>query len=494
MVMEGLPRGVPGEKAESPPDAQWRDPAEVAGNPAYTFTGSKIFLGQLQGHLIGIEDDRHVMLCAGSRSGKGVSVIIPNLIEYQGSVLAIDLKAELASITARHRAEGHGQRVFVLDPFGKASSAVDEYRAKFNPLSMLYKASNTIIEDAGLIADALVIPSGGDTHWDDSARNFLEGVILHVATCPAYEDEKHLVTVRDLISGSYQKSRGESSLDFLKKEMEESAKALEEDFDVLAAALEAAAADFFDKPDNERDSVLSTLRRHTKFLDYKAMREVLAGHDFDLRELKTAPKGTTIYLCLPAGRMSTCNRWFRLFVNMALQALEDEEEKPDIPVLLCLDEFPVLGHMRQIEVAAGQIAGFGVKLMTVIQDLSQLKAIYKDRWETFMGNAGILIFFGNNDVTTLEFIQKRLGKTSLIVTRKSDTAVKDAAHDRTGLSWSLEVHDLITAEEASRIFARDGIHDRALIIEAGQAPLALERVEYYCDEFFKGKFDPVVAP
>jgi len=487
--MDTLPRGVPGVKEEKPPDSLWRDPSSVAGNPEYAFDGSKIFLGQLNGHLIGIKDDRHVVLCAGSRSGKGVSIIVPNLIEYQGSVLAIDPKAELASITARRRFEGLGQRVFVLDPFGKADPAVSEYLSAFNPLTMLYTGSDTIIEDAGLIADALIVPSGGDTHWDDSARNFLECVILHIATSTTYKDEdRTLVTVRDLISGRIQQQRQQQSLEFLKKEIQENAKDCNENYEDLAAALEAGASDFFDKPDNERESVLSTLRRHTKFLDYKAMRKVLSGHDFDLSELKTAPNGTTIYLCLPAGRMSTCNRWFRLFVNLALEALEREEKKPDIPVLLCLDEFPVLGHMRQIEVAAGQIAGFGVKLMTVIQDLSQLKSIYKERWETFMGNAGVLIFFGNNDVTTLEFIQKRLGKTSLIVSRKSDTAVKDAGHNRTGLSWSLEVHDLITGEEASRFFARDGIYDRQLVIEAGKAPLVVERVEYYADSFFEGKY------
>ncbi|MBL4712113.1 MAG: type IV secretory system conjugative DNA transfer family protein [Gammaproteobacteria bacterium] len=490
MVMDDLPRGSPDRKTgtDTTPNAEWMGAPELLSDE-YRFSPDKIFLGHIDGQLLGVGDDRHVMLCAGSRAGKGRSIIVPNLIEYQGSVLAIDPKAELASITAKRRAEGLGQRVFVLDPFGKASPEVDAYRASFNPLTMLYKGSPTIIEDAGLIADALIVPSGGDSHWDDSARNFLEGVILHVATSSEYPEEKrHLVTVRDLVSGRFQQTRGKGSLDFLQKEMEHNAKqceALDED---LAAALEACSSDFFDKPDNERGSVLSTLRKHTKFLDYKAMREVLSEHSFDLSELKTAPNGTTIYLCLPAGRMSTCNRWFRLFVNLAIEALEREASKPDIPVLLCLDEFAVLGHMQQIEVAAGQIAGFGVKLMTVIQDLSQLKAIYKDRWETFMGNAGILIFFGNNDVTTLEFIQKRLGKTTVTVSRKSDVTAKTITQGGSGASWSNESHDLITIEEASRIFGRSDEHKRQLIIHAGKKPIIMKRLHYDTHPYFEGKF------
>jgi len=491
MVMDDLPRGVPDRStgSDTTPNAEWMGSAELLQPPEYHYAPEKIFLGHMDGHLLGVDDDRHVVLCAGSRAGKGRSIIVPNLIEYQGSVLALDPKAELANITAKRRAEGLGQRVFVLDPFGKASPEISAYKASYNPMTLLYRGSQTIIEDSGLIADALIIPSDGDSHWDDSARNFLEGVILHVATSDAYHDEqRNLVTVRDLVSGRFQQKRGKGSLDFLKKEMEDNAKEQERQDEDLGAALEAATADFFDKPENERGSVLSTLRRHTKFLDYKAMREVLAGHSFDLTELKTAPNGTTIYLCLPAGRMSTCNRWFRLFVNLALEAMEREATKPAIPVLLCLDEFAVLGHMRQIEVAAGQIAGFGVKLLTVIQDLSQLKAIYNERWETFMGNAGVVIFFGNNDVTTLEFIQKRLGKTTVVVSRKSDVTAQAISHGSSGTSWATESHDLITIEEASRIFGRSDQYKRQLIIHAGKKPIIMKRLHYDTHPYFEGKF------
>lgn len=495
MVMDDLPRGVPDRKSgkDTTPNAEWMGQDELLGSSEYHYTPDKIFIGHLEGHLLGVGDDRHVVLCAGSRAGKGRSMIIPNLIEYKGSVLAIDPKAELASITAKRRAEGLHQRVLVLDPFGKASGATNKYKTAYNPMTLLHRGSRWIIEDAGLIADALIVPSGGDSHWDDSARNFLEGVILHVASSTLYpDDQKNLITVRDLISGRYQQKRGKGSLDFLKKEMEENAKECEAQDEDLAAALESSSSDFFDKPENERGSVLSTLRRHTKFLDYKAMREVLSGHGFDLSELKTAPNGTTIYLCLPAGRMSTCNRWFRLFVNLALEALEREESKPDIPVLLCLDEFPVLGHMRQIEVAAGQIAGFGVKLLTVIQDLAQLKAIYSDRWETFMGNAGVLIFFGNNDVTTLEFIQKRLDKTTVTVSRKNEVTAQAITKGGSGVSWSNETHFLITIEEASRIFGRSDEFKRQLVIHAGKKPIIMKRLHYDAHPYFQGKYEKVI--
>ena len=161
----------------------------------------------------------------------------------------------------------------------------------------------------------------------------------------------------------------------------------------------------------------------------------------------------SVYLCLPALRMGSCNRWLRLFVNLALAAFESEAIKPEPPVLMCLDEFAVLGHMKTIEDAAGQIAGFGVRLWPIIQDLTQLKTLYKDRWQTFMANAGTLQFFGNNDEFTLSWISKRLGTTSLIVGNKGEVSDREQTDTgKLGRSWSMQSRELMTLEEVGRFF------------------------------------------
>ena len=103
------------------------------------------------------------------------------------------------------------------------------------------------------------------------------------------------------------------------------------------------------------------------------MRSVLSGSDFRLEDLKS--DRVTIYLCLPATRLATHGRWLRLFVSLAIEAMERtgpvEDGKPR--VLFCLDEFATLNRMESIESAAGQIAGFGVKLWPIVQDLTQLQ-------------------------------------------------------------------------------------------------------------------------
>ena len=72
----------------------------------------------------------------------------------------MDPKAELANITAERRA-ALGQKVIVLDPFNHAADRLARYRKAYNPLAVLTLDNPTIIEDAGLIADALVVAAAG---------------------------------------------------------------------------------------------------------------------------------------------------------------------------------------------------------------------------------------------------------------------------------------------------------------------------------------------
>ena len=203
-ILKGIPRGLTSQylKQQKAPQARWLSPETIEASKRMAYDpaspGGKILIGAIGPKLIGIEDNRHILSVAGSRAGKSVTVI-GNLLFYKGSVLATDPKAELANITAARRA-ALGQKVFVLDPFGQANKSAAPYRARFNPMASLKADNPTIIEDAGLIADGLVIAAGRDPHWDESARNFIEGVILHVATALEHKGERNLVTVRALIT------------------------------------------------------------------------------------------------------------------------------------------------------------------------------------------------------------------------------------------------------------------------------------------------------
>jgi len=490
------------------PSARWSDSGAVIAALRYDPLNDpgQMLLGDGGGVLIGTKprgadrqngEDRHILTVAGSRAGKSVSMIVPNLLDYRGSALITDPKAELANLTALRRAEDFDQAVFVLDPFGKASAAVRDagLLASFNPLSMLSNP-DTIVEDADLIADALVIQGGNDPHWDESAKRLIQGVILHVATFPRYGRKRNLCTVRDLLNFGT-----DLDPDFLTDDqINRNADALgdgpppkgigglffEMRCNTAANAVPYAVAfDMADKPDKERDSILSSARRQTSFLDLPRMRAVLTEGTFprtipDLDILKTAPEGASIYLCLPAGYMRICSRWLRLFVDLALKAMERSEDvRPRAPVLFCLDEFPVLGYMPQIEAAAGQLAGFGVRLWPIVQDLTQLKALYNDRWETFVGNAAVVQFFGNSDLTTLRYMSELAGKVAVSVRSKRNVTTQGREAGDTGVSSTIQTFDLLPVHEARTYFDRDDEHSRQLLIYQGLAPIVARRIRYF---------------
>ncbi|MBK8208674.1 MAG: type IV secretory system conjugative DNA transfer family protein [Rhodospirillales bacterium] len=162
--------------------------------------------------------------------------------------------------------------------------------------------------------------------------------------------------------------------------------------------------------------------------------------------------------------------------------MERERAKPRHPVLFLLDEMPTLGAMDAISGAAGLMAGFGVKLLFVMQDLSQLQHLYDKTWETFLGNAGCLQFFGNTDITTLDHIGRRLGQTKVIEVSESETGGQRGSQ----LSTSAKVVELLQPAEARYLFSRE--RGNQLVLIADELPWALERVPHL-DPFFHGKRD-----
>lgn len=495
--MKDVPRGDSTRylRAQKVPQARWMRLTDMVASLDLAYDprkpGAKILIGALGSTLLGVADDRHLLTVAGSRSGKSVG-LISNLMLYKGSILATDPKGELASLTAKRR-EGMGQRIRVLDPFGISGPSTEKWRASYNPLDVLKMGSPTFLEDAALIAESIVVqaPDQKDPHWDDSAKNFIEGVIVHVATSPKHAATRHLIRVRELLKKALwippendeetAKPGKRKAKPVLFLEMIHNAERLEADPDTadIGSAVMAAALDFYGKSETEISGVHSTVNRHTKFLDYSAFRKVLQHSDFDLRALKADPAGMSVYLCFPATRVELSKRWMRLFVNQMLDAMEREKTKPAVPVLACLDEFPVLGYMKQLETAAGQIASFDVKLWVVLQDWNQGKALYGERWETFAGNAGLMQFFGNNDQTTTEYISKRLGKTQVEVARMGEVAQDQQSKGLSGRSETIELYDLLTPDEITRQFARDDRLKRQLVMLAGRHPMMIQRVVYH---------------
>ena len=427
-------------------------------------------------------DDTGLLTIASAGSGKNRSVVLNALMEYPGSLICLDPKGENAAVTAHRRGRGGGrvdeeealgQDVYVADPFNIVSG---HSSAAFSFLLELDTENLDIDEDIETVADAIVVPSGLDSFWDDCARQVLKGLIAWVLEEP--EETRTLLKVRELAV------------------MEKQAliHRLNERNTVGDLARKAAKQIGVER---EGEHHLSGVRKNTQWLDSKAMKKSLETSDFRLRDLLERP--TTIYLCLPPRALEIHKRWLRLFVALAIQRIQSIEDRQtrhlDHQILFLLDEFHVLGHMKTIETAAALMRGYGLKLWPILQNLGQLKRDYRTNWETFIQNAGAVQFFGINDKETAEYVSALCGKRiheeenwKPSVSESLNNDIRGLGNRETGFtinqSYSLEkrerVVDLLNPREVRQFTSKES--RRQLVFLSGGRVLKLNRVHY--DERF----------
>lgn len=358
----------------------------------YVYAPGKLYLG-LSGKNIelGIQTERHAITIAGAGSGKGAALMIPNLLRWPHNALVIDPKGEAAEHTAEAR-ERMGQAVHVLDPFGIAN-VPPRFRARFNPLSSIDRASISAREDINVIADGLVMrhdPRAG--HWDGGALSVIAGLIAYVCD-RAPPENRTLPEIRSILTAPG---------DMFGKVVSEMAT------NVTFGNLPATAATKLTKSGSEAGHFISNADENTKWLDSQAISAVLSDSTFDLADLKTKP--CTVYLVLPAHLLGEHGRFLRLFVRCALNAMAKGGTKGGRRCLFMLDEFYSLGHIDEIAKASGLMRGYGVSLWPIMQSMGQLEELYgRQMASDFFANADAHIFFGNTDAPTLDYISQRIG-------------------------------------------------------------------------------------
>jgi type IV secretion system protein VirD4 len=400
------PQEAPPPKPTTFGSAEWADLKHLQENNLIGKNGFFLGLFEDGGQRLPLQytGDRHLLTIAPTRTGKGVSAIIPNLLQYTGSAVVIDPKGENAMITADRRGKGAagipglGQRVYVVDPWGVTGIKP----ARFNPLDWLRADDPDISENAMMLADSLVVSGDGkDPFWDQEAKALLMGVLLYVAVDEHENGQRTLGRVRDILV------MDDDAFNAVLLTMAESENTI----------IASTAARTSSKDGRLRANVIASLQSHTHFLDSPRIRESLSASDFRFEDLKAG--GMTVYLVLPADRIETFGRWLRVLIQQSITVnARNIGEQPDKPILFLLDEMAALGRLTMVAQAFGLMAGFGMQIWGIVQDLSQLERIYGAGWQTFIGNSGVLQYFGSRDQKTAEYFSKLCGmqtieKTSL---------------------------------------------------------------------------------
>lgn len=251
-----------------------------------------LIVGTLDKEVLRYRGDGHLVTVAPTRSGKGVSVIIPNLLSYPGSVIVTDPKGENYAVTARRRRE-LGTTVHAFDPFDVVGGT-----AAFNPLDVIQPTSVDAIDDARLLADMLVVVEGKETgeqsFWNEEARALLTGLILYVVAHepPERRTLTHLRALLTLPPTLWS--------EFLTRMSASTA---------VNGLVARAAARILQKAEKERSGVISSAQSQTHFLDSPRMARVLHQSTVDFATLKRGRLSCLVIL--PPDRLETYQRWLR---------------------------------------------------------------------------------------------------------------------------------------------------------------------------------------
>ncbi|MEP4921949.1 MAG: type IV secretory system conjugative DNA transfer family protein [Roseibium sp.] len=422
------------------------------------------------GRLLRYDGPAHLITLAPTRAGKGVGTVIPNLLGVDRSVLVIDPKGENARIAGEARRRLG--TTHVLDPFEVSGQP----SACYNPLDRLTSDSLDLGEDAASLTEALVMDPPGqvtEAHWNEEAKAILGGLIMF-CVCHEDRDRRTLATVREYLTLPPEKLR--ALLELM------------QDSDAAGGLIARAANRFLGKADREAASVLSNAQRHTHFLDSPRIAKCMARSDFAFANLRHWI--TSVFLVLPPNRMDAYSRWLRLLVSQALQDIaRDAEASVDAqsgaqrlksPTLFLLDEFAALGRLEAVERAMGLMAGYGLQLWPILQDMSQLKDLYGDRANTFIANAGVQQVFGVNDFETAKWLSQMIGQET---TGFQTDSFKPG--DTPSFSNNLTGRDLLTPDEIMQMPP-----NVQLLRVQGQPSALAQKLRYYADPEFKGLFVP----
>lgn len=410
----------------------------------------------------------HIEVTAPSRSGKGVSVVIPTLLNWRHSVIVNDIKGENWTLTARFRSKF--SYVMKFNPSGRDT-------CRFNPLAEVRRGENEV-KDVQNIAQMLADPDGKglEGHWAIEGAAWLTAAIVHVLYT---EPDKSLPGVSAFLDNP-----DRALADTLEYML-----ATKHVGGACHPVVAQGARALLNKSANERSGVHSTATSFLKLYQDPIIAAAVSESDFAITDLMRAKHPLSLYLISPPSDKARMRPLFRLMMAQ-INARLTEELNPEgnrWRLLELMDEFPSLGKLEFFEEGLGFVAGYGIKCMMFNQSDKQIIKYY-GRDNTIMDGAHIHVWYTPNTDETAKRISESLGtKTEVVSTVSRGGHVLSGWLGNLMVSSSEQARALMTQDEVSRMPKTD-----VIVKVAGIAPIQAKKTYYYRDPSFKDRVPPTV--
>ncbi|WP_409976703.1 type IV secretory system conjugative DNA transfer family protein [Xanthomonas graminis] len=455
-------------------DARFAGAADLAKHGLFKQSGNGIVVGKFRGKLVRLSGQQFVILAAPTRSGKGVGVVIPNLLEYQESVVVLDIKQENFDLTSGWRAS-QGQEVFLFNPF-----AEDRRTHRWNPLSYVSDDPAFRVSDLMSIA-AMLYPDGSDDQkfWVSQARNAFMAFALYLFE--NWDDERNIGFPGGLgtptLGAIYRLSSGDGS--DLKKYLKSLSGRR-----FLSGNAKSAFSNMLSQAEETFASILGTLKEPLNAWINPVLDAATSDNDFLLTDLRK--KKMTIYIGIQPNKLAESrliiNLFFSQIINLNTKELPKSNPALKYQCLLLMDEFTAIGKVDIIASAVSYMAGYNVRLLPIIQSMAQLDATYgKDVSRTIITNHALQILYAPREQQDANDYSEMLGYTTF--RKKNITRGKDVTR-----SVSEERRALMLPQELKAM----GNDHEVFLYEGIPHPVKCDKIKYYKDRHFTARLKPKV--
>lgn len=350
----------------------------------YQYNPGSIFFGKCgDDHAVGLETYRHLITIAGTQSGKGATLIVPNLRRWPHNVFGFDPKGENISLSWQQR-EALGQRVAAFDPYSVAN-VPDRLRATFNPLGDLDPEdpfTPSVIES---LAEGLTIRyKADDAMWDNGGRTVVSGFIAFCVLA-ADEHEKNLPAVAAQMRKAF---RDPTIYDLM----------ADIDHPLLGGLIREAAIIGISSAGGNRQSesyVRSALDQTKWLVTDEALGAWLSSSGVSLRDLKDGK--LSFFVCLPFDKSAVRPELLKLLLQYAMSVMQRDlvQGSHSSRCLFLLDEAYCMGRVPDILRNMAGLTAYGVQIWTIWQNIGQLHELYKSEGAAqFFSAADAAMFFG----------------------------------------------------------------------------------------------------
>lgn len=426
-----------------------------------------IIVGKLGNRYLTFDGQQHAIISAPTRSGKGVGIVIPNLLNWPDSVVVLDIKQENWGITSAFRRK-HGQQCYLFNP------AASDYRThRYNPLAYISEDPNFRIDDVQKIANMLFPDQAGtDVIWTATPRSLFLGVVLYLIETPGKQ-----VTLGQVMRETLADGDGSA---YFAKAINERAKS----GNPLSGACARALNSYISiSSENTRAGVMTSFRSRLELWMNPLVDAATSANDFDLRDVRK--KRMSIYLGVTPDNLERMapllNLFFQQLIDLNTRELPNQNKALKYSCMLLMDEFTAIGKIGILSRGISYIAGYNLRMMPIIQSPAQLVEVYgKDAAQTFATNHALNIVYPPkaSETQTARDISEWLGYQT--VKGVSESKGKELFSKKSkSESRSDQRRALLLPQEITSLG-----ETRELVILENTPPILAKKVVYYKDAVF----------